>query len=201
MKTIFQFTSVALHPIFMTMYVTVVYLYLFQNFLIEKELLAISIQNFVVTVIIPGTFTYLLVTIRKIDSIAIHELRQRRLPLIISTLMFVLMALKSIAATRHEPLMYFFWGCSVTSLLCLIGTFINTKVSIHMAGYTGFVGFIIGLLAFSNLMSPMLFSLLIIGIGWLATSRLGLQAHNYKEICIGILCGLVPQIYLWRYWL
>ncbi|MEJ2114042.1 MAG: hypothetical protein P8X62_10275, partial [Flavobacteriaceae bacterium] len=44
-------------------------------------------------------------------------------------------------------------------------------------------------------------ALLSIIIGLIATSRLYLNAHNYKELTIGFFIGFIPQLILINYWL
>jgi len=38
-------------------------------------------------------------------------------------------------------------------------------------------------------------------MGAIATSRLHLKAHTYKELILGVFIGFIPQLILVSYWL
>ena len=38
-------------------------------------------------------------------------------------------------------------------------------------------------------------------MGAIATSRLHLKAHTFKELIMGVFVGILPQLILIRYWL
>ncbi len=69
-----------------------------------------------------------------------------------------------------------------------------------MTAITGFTIFAIGLNIHLQMHNPYWGALLILFSGIVASSRLEMNAHTPKEISIGLLIGVLPQIlflYLW----
>ena len=68
------------------------------------------------------------------------------------------------------------------------------KVSLHTAAISSAIGFLIYLSnAFLIDLQPLII-ILIITLGLISTARIKLEAHTYKEIAIGVLFGIVPQL-------
>jgi len=86
-------------------------------------------------------------------------------------------------------------------MACLILAILKFKASIHMIAVSGlFMFFIVLSIHFSININEIL-ALMCIIMGAVATSRLHLKAHNYKELIMGFFIGVMPQLILVNYWL
>ncbi len=70
-----------------------------------------------------------------------------------------------------------------------------------MIGICGLTVFVTGISLHYGMPFLYLIAFLIVMSGCVASSRLYMNAHSSKEILIGTLIGIVPQIGLWYYWL
>ena len=70
-----------------------------------------------------------------------------------------------------------------------------------MIGVSALTVFIIGLSIHNevNTINTVAFFVLLNGL--VASSRLEMKAHDYKELVIGFLCGIIPQLALFYFWL
>ncbi len=70
-----------------------------------------------------------------------------------------------------------------------------------MIAASGFFMFAVGLSIHYQININGTIALMMIILGAIATSRLHLKAHTNKELLIGLLIGLLPQLILLYYWL
>lgn len=159
------------------------------------------LQVIIITFLLPMAFFYLLRTFGKIDSIMLSDISQRKIPLLLQIMLFTVLIEKSIPIDRFPPLYFFFVGglCSVIIAFGLL--YIKTKASIHMIGISSLTVFIIGLSISNEVNAINLISIFVLINGAVASSRLEMEAHNNKELAIGFLCGILPQVGLLYFWL
>jgi hypothetical protein len=136
-----------------------------------------------------------------IDSIMISNISQRKAPLFFQLLLIVILLQKSIPINRLPELYYFFIGGLISTLILFILVFKSVKASIHMAGFSALTLFTLGLSIHFQKNSLYLLAFLFLMNGVLASSRLEMKAHTMKEIGIGFLIGVIPQMALYSYWL
>ena len=171
------------------------------SYLFPAEIFLIVIQVLIVMVLIPIAFFFLLRTLGKVDTVMISDVSQRRTPLFLQALLIVLLMWQSLSPDRIPPLYFFFLGALLTTALCLGFAFARIKVSLHMAGIGAMLFFVIGVSIHNqyNAVVPLAFLLVI--TGFVASSRLEMNAHSHRELILGFGCGLLPQIGLWCFWL
>ncbi len=126
---------------------------------------------------------------------------QRKIPLIIHILLLVILIQRGITINRIPELYYFFLGGILSALFTFMLLFANIKASIHMISISSITVFAIGLSTHHhiNLINIILTLVLLNGI--IASSRLYMKAHSLKEIALGVLTGIIPQLLLFYYWL
>jgi hypothetical protein len=102
---------------------------------------------------------------------------------------------------ENPELYYFFVGILISTLAALILVMLKFKVSLHQMGLAGVTMFLIALSIHFKVN-------LLIGIGvffffngWIASSRLHTNSHNYIELIIGFFLGVLPQIIVLNFWL
>lgn len=167
----------------------------------NQEKLFIFFQVLVVTVLLPSLLFLLLRTAGNIDSMMLAEVSQRKIPLIIHCFLIILLVRKSITIERYPELHFFLLAGLLSTLLALILLFANIKASLHMIAISSLTVFIIGLSLHLQIQILFTVTTLILLNGIIASSRLEMKAHTYKELVIGFCLGTVPQLLLLVLWL
>ena len=201
MKKILPLFSYLLHPLFIPLYGTLVYLFCVENSFENVQKYLMLIQIVLITILIPMLFLYLLKIIGKVDSIMVSDISQRKMPLMIQFFLMALLILKSITIERVPELFFFFFGGMFSTFIAILLLFLKSKASIHMIGIGSLTVFVIGISIhnYNNMLVPI--SLLILLNGVVASSRLAMKAHTVKELLIGFLLGWIPQLLLFYFWL
>ncbi len=148
------------------------------------------------TIIIPLLIYVILKILGIVQSIDLKTSKERTWPLICYTILIVIVARGGFRDGFHKPLYYFFIGIVVASFIAAVLSFMRYKISLHMMGIGGLLGFVFVLLFTMNL--PLLYLIAGISIiaGVTASARLYLKAHSNHELIFGFLTGLITQIYI-----
>ena len=201
MKKILPFFSYLFHPIFIPLLGTVFYVLLDGRYFVPFVYLILFLQIIIITFLLPIAFFYLLKTFGKIESVMLSDISQRKIPLLIQIMLFVILIEKSITSERFPSLYFFFVGGLITTIFTFLLLFVKVKASIHMIGISSLTVFIIGLSIHNQINTIPLVAFFMIMNGVVASSRLVMEAHSKKELLIGFLCGVIPQIVLLYFWL
>lgn len=201
LKKILPFFSYAFHPLFIPLYTTVCFFTLQKTYIFPAEIFLLIVQVIIVTILIPMAFYFLLKTAGKADSVMLADVRQRRVPLLLQTLLFLLLLWQSISPHRVPELFFFFLGALVTSAVCLGFALARIRVSLHMAALSAMLVFFIGLSIHTQQQAIWLVVFLLLVTGATASSRLEMKAHDFRELILGFACGLLPQVGFWFLWL
>jgi hypothetical protein len=78
---------------------------------------------------------------------------------------------------------------------------LKVKASIHLVGISALTVFVGALSLHFEVNVIYSIAVLVLLNGLVATSRLELKAHTYKEILFGFLTGFLPQLVLTHFWL
>jgi hypothetical protein len=201
MKKLLPFASYLFHPLFVSFYAALIYFAATKNFYVSSEIFLYLIQIVIITILIPITLFFLLLSLGKIDSIMVEDLGQRKLPLLINASLLLLLIHKSITISNLPQLYFFFLGGEISTIIALVAIYLQTKISLHMIGITSLTSFIFGMSIHTQTNLTYTFAFFVVVIGWVASSRLVLKAHTIKELSLGFITGLLPQLFLWRFWL
>ncbi len=201
MKSILPIFSYLFHPLFISVYAAAFFFVLFCFFFVLQEIYLYMIQIVIITVLIPISLFYLLLSLGKVDSIMIAQVSQRKIPLTINCILLLILTQKSITIDRIPELYFFFFGAFWSTILAIIFLFLKIKASLHMLGIAALTFFIIALS--SRVELPLLYTVatFITLNGFVASSRLQMKAHTMFELFIGFFCGAIPQFCLWYFWL
>ena len=153
------------------------------------------------TVLIPLTGFYLLIMIGKVDSIMVAKVSQRKIPLMFHILLLSVLIGKSITKEVIPELFYFFLGSIISSGVALILVYVNKKASLHMLGISSLTAFCVSCCIHFQVREVLIISLLLVCNGLVASSRLYMKAHTTKELVLGYLVGLFPQLLILSFWL
>ena len=202
LKRILPFFSYCFHPIFISVLATVFYFFITTDrYFIYETVYIYTLQVLLITVFIPLTLFYVLIMLGKIDSVMVTNVSQRKIPLTIHILLLSVLILKSITKETSPELFYFFLGSIISSSIALILVYFDKKISLHMLGMSSFTIFCISCCMHFQVREVFIISVLLFCNGLVASSRLYMKAHTNKELVLGYLIGLFPQLFLLFFWL
>ncbi|WP_242202916.1 hypothetical protein [Aestuariivivens insulae] len=201
MDKVLKSISFIFHPLLMPIFGVIFYFSKSPRYIPIEVIYAKLVSLFILTVILPILLYFLLKTIGKANSIYLKSTKERIIPLMLNFAVTLVIIKQILTPSQVVELYFFFVGILVSTLACLILAILKFKASIHMIAVSGLLMFFIALsIHFSiNINGTLAFMAIIIGA--VATSRLHLKAHNYKELAIGFFLGVIPQLILVNYWL
>lgn len=200
LKKILPIFSYIFHPIFITLYGVLLYIWLSDLGLTSLSLLLL-IQVAILTILLPLSVYYLLKATGHIKSFTEATINERKIPILLQAT-FLFLLLRFSGFIEELPALYFFFlGGLIASVLAFILTFLNFKVSLHMIGVCSLLAFVISLFVYLNTAIMPLIALIIVIVGNVASSRLYMKSHNLTELFAGTLIGLFSQVLLWRFYL
>lgn len=201
MKKLISFFSYLFHPIFIPIIGTLFYIYYSANYYSNQQYLLMLVQVIIITFLLPLSFFYLLRTFGKVDTIMLSDISQRKTPLLMQIILTIILISKSITIDRFPELFYFFLGAICSTSIAYVLLYLKIKASIHMIAISALCFFVFGLSMHYELNSIFIIASLFLLNGIIASSRLVMKAHSGKELVIGYLAGMLPQIFMWYFWL
>lgn len=152
------------------------------------------------TIFIPALIWSYLKLRNKISNWDVTETKQRVLPL----LLYALCLVAALALGKLDymlPLKAFIYGILSSVLTALILVVLKVKASLHQMAISGLLVFVICLSIYFRVNLLLYIIVLILGNGWVASSRLYLSRHTPAELLLGFIIGATPQLYLVTFWL
>ncbi|TRX36720.1 hypothetical protein [Flavobacterium restrictum] len=201
MKKILPLFSYLFHPVFISVYAGMLYLYFNGNYFSSKEQFFVLLQITIMTVCLPVLFYLLLRSLKKIDSVMAFEVSQRKVPLLLQSFLLIVLLRQNITIERYFELHFFFLGALMSTLLALVLVFFKVKASLHQLAISSLTVFAFGLSVYHQIGGIYVLIFLVLINGFVASSRLEMEAHTPKELGIGLLLGMIPQLLLLRLWL
>lgn len=201
MDRILKIISFVFHPLIMPLLGIVFYFSKSPRYIPLQIIQAKLISVTILTIVLPILLYYLLKTLGKVNSLYLHTTKERVFPLVVNCIVALLILRKVFPANEIIELYYFFVGILTSTLACLFMAILKLKASIHMTAIAGVFMFFIALSIHFSININGTLAIITILIGAIATSRLHLNAHSYKELVIGFFIGLIPQLILLNYWL
>lgn len=159
----------------------------------DQQKFLILLQVFLVTVLIPLVFFAMLRVLGRADSWMLPQVSQRQLPLAFQTVLFAVLITASFTYDKVPMLFGFFISAGVSSLVALGLSFARIKASLHMMGMAGLLAFAFCVCLKNGENHFLFLSGLTFCTGLVASSRIGMNAHDVKELVIGFGIGVVPQ--------
>jgi hypothetical protein len=201
MDRILKSISFIFHPLIIPLLGVLFYFSKSPRFIPVEIVKAKIISIFILTIILPVLLFFLLKTLGKVKSIYLKTTKERIYPLILNSVVILIVIQRIITPSQIIELYYFFIGILISTMACLMLVIFKFKASIHMISVSGLFMFFINLsIHFSiNIMGTL--ALMSIITGAIATSRLHVKAHTYKELILGLFIGVIPQLILVSYWL
>lgn len=178
----------------MGIYAFFLYQYLGNDYFNQNEMYLFFIQIAVFTLLIPFTLLYFFISIGLIDSIMIKEVSQRKIPLLMMLLVLLFFLYKS-NFLHLIPVLYSFFLAGILAIfIAIVLTYFKIKVSMHLIAITSITCLVAFLgIQYQKNFTPFL-SFFVCMIGCVATSRLYMKAHTFKEIIYGFVIGFFTQV-------
>lgn len=189
------------HPLLMPLLGVAIYYRVTPRHITPEIMYSKLLVVFILTFLIPVLLFFLLKTLGIINSIHLKEVKERKVPLMLQCLLFVVV-IKMVFEIYHFPELYFFFvGTLFSAITAFILVMAKFKVSLHMIGTAGVTMFLIALSIHFKINTLVLISILFLINGWIASSRLHTQSHTPVELIFGFFVGFIPQLILINYWL
>jgi hypothetical protein len=201
LKKILPVFSYLFHPIFIPVYAALFYFFLNDSYYTNLEKYFAIFQIAIITIVLPILIFFVLRTAGKVDSVMISEISQRKIPLVILCFLTLLLIRKSITIAHFPELYFFFLAGLLSTIIALILLFFKTKASLHMVAISALTVFVIGLSIHNQTRNLNVIAFVVLMNGFVASSRLEMKAHTPKELVIGFLLGIIPQLLLFYFWL
>ena len=193
--------SYIFHPLFIPMGGTLAYFLITPKYVSLEQQSGNILPIFILTVIIPIIFFFILKNLGLISSVFAPSLKERRYPLIIGILLNLMVAYKVIPQNYIQEIYFFFVGLIIALGAVFLLLFLKVKTSIHLLGMSSLTMFLVGLSIHFEINITFAIALFTICTGLVATSRLYMKAHTKTELLIGVLLGLTSQLVMLSYWL
>ena len=201
LKKILPVFSYIFHPIFVSIYGTLFFFLITNSFYYNSQIIVTLVQVTILTLLLPLSIYFLFRSLGVVSSFTEATLKERQMPIAVQAILLLVLLKFSISKEITTELFYFFLGGLISSILVLASVILKFKASLHMIGISALTAFVYGLSSYYQLPFVNLFAFCIVCMGLVASSRLYMKAHTYPELLVGIIIGLTPQLFLYRYWL
>lgn len=185
----------------MPMFGTVFYFFISTFYYTNQQKYLVLLQIGIVTILIPIAFYYFLRSFEKADNEMATDLSQLKIPLVFQGMILYLLLSNTIKESILPELYYYLLGGLISTFILFLLLLLKIKASIHLVGISTLTVFVGALSLHYEVNIIYSFSVLVLLNGMVATSRLELKAHTYKEIIFGFFTGFLPQLVLTYFWL
>lgn len=195
MKSLLKLAFFFFHPIWIPCMGTALYFKIIPRFFPDSIIKAKLFAVFILTMLLPLVFIYLLINLKITKTIHLDNKKARRL--FILCVAIVLTLLNNLII-NHEmvELFYFFTGILLTAGITFFTGFSKFTLSLHVSWMAGLLGFMIGLSLLYSINLLWLLALLLFCIGWVASNRVLEEEHSISETGWSFIAGVLPQLIL-----
>ncbi len=201
MNHFLRFAAYLFHPLLMPLFGVLIYFTITPRFIEPDIVRAKVIAIIIITLLIPIVSFFLLKNLNLIRSIHLVDVKERKFPLMIQILLYLLVIKMIFSPYENPELYYFFVGILISTIAALILVLLRFKVSLHQLGLAGVTMFLIALSIHFKINMLIGIGAFFFFNGWIASSRLHTGSHNYIELIIGFFLGVLPQIIVLNFWL
>jgi hypothetical protein len=159
------------------------------------------ISIIILSVLLPLVLYFILNKLEQVQTIHLKTSKERIWPLGLNSMILGYLCVYVFPESICIELHYFFLGIVVTILTGLVLALLKFKSSIHMMSASSAFFFIILLNLHYGYSFSSAFVVFVIMMGAMASSRLHLNAHTVRELVIGLIIGVIPQLLFLKDWL
>jgi len=200
LTTFLKSISYTLHPLLMP-WMAAVYYFAVTPMQYPPNKISFWLLSIILWSLVMPLFLYFVLNkFKLVYSINLKTSKERIWPLLLNSILLGYLSFGVFFQSVCE-LHYFFLGALITTILGFVIAVLKFKASIHMMSTGGaFIFMVLVNLHYSYSFGG-IFAFFVIIMGAMASSRLHLNAHTVKELLAGLLVGVVPQVFLYNYWL
>ncbi len=199
MTAFYKIISFVFHPIFFSTLGALLYFIISPQYIPEKYKKIIIAVIFISTYILPLFLLIILKKLKLIQSFKLKTIEERKF-LVLFLIVLTFMLGKMLLSTKIVSLLGLsFYGGSIAFIIVFLLFSFNIKTSLHTLGIGSLIGLIIVMSIEYQINLTVLIAILIIVFGLLATSRLKLNAHQPKEVYLGVFLGLITQLISYQF--
>jgi len=197
MKSLASFLSYLLHPIlsplislFLLFHLPIYHNYRFPDSFFNFIYLTVLIN----LVLIPLGISYYLKNKGLIHSLSMERVEERKIPFLLTAMLYGLTYWLFESISLPELYLKIFKAASLVVVALSVLAFLNIKWSVHLSAMGSLTGIlvVVGQSYALKVLPLLIASILLSGI--LASARLSLKAHSFKEIIFGFLLGCGTQL-------
>jgi hypothetical protein len=194
-----QFISVLFHPLWVPL-IGLYFLFkfpIFINYRLNEEYLYFIYIIFILNLVLAPLFISLYLKRQKIiKSLEMNEVKERSIPYLVSILFYIFTHFLLSKISFPSFYLSLFKAATITILLLFIFSLLKMKFSAHLAALGGFLGMLFLVNLYFKMDTNLLIGFTLIITGLVASARLALNAHGFKELFFGFLIGLLSQLSL-----
>jgi len=195
MLKFYKVLSLILHPVFLPAMASGVYLCVLPLPLLVIQKYFVFLLVIGATLIVPLLTLFLLKKIGYVKTNHAVTIEERKIPVIVMIVNYIFLASVLQEIWQLRELVVLTYATSLCLLVTSVMFYLKTKISLHMIGMASVLGFTL-VYGINYVFSTITIALLFILVGLLATARLELKAHNFKEIVLGTSLGVLLPIVL-----
>lgn len=201
MDRLLKYPSYLFHPIWMPFAGSYLYFLTVPRFFPEEAIRAKLMALAIISLFIPIVFFFMLRTLGKASSYFLEKIEERKLPLLFYAVTKLVILRYVLNKFDFMELYHFYLGILISTLIGVLFIYFRRKISLHITGLAGVLGFLVALSYYYQLNLVYTISFIIVVTGLTATSRLHFKAHTPNELIFGFLVGLLPQLLVLRMWM
>ena len=128
----------------------------------------------------------------------ISDLNERKIPIFFNILLIGIMIFRFWQHQGNVDIKHYFEGYLISNIILFLAVFLKQKISIHITAYASIIPFFIYVsgVFYKPFLMEICLSIVLLGI--LMSARLYLKAHTNKEVILGVLSGIIPQIIIYK---
>jgi len=196
-----KFISYFFHPINFSIIGAMLYFLFIPKYIYKPLEHTILIVLFIGTYLFPILLLFLMRRFGLIHSYHMATIEERKFPtlLFISISIFMGYWLYKTSVVNLLALFYFGYGVGLIGSYILL--YFNQKISLHTAAIGGLIGFLIYYSYQFEINLIVLFILLFVLSGIIASARLKLNAHILSEVFYGFFLGILSQLIVYSFYI
>lgn len=196
MKSISKLVSYVFHPLLMLTWMTLLLYYtnssLFGDVAARFGKISPILPVFLYTFLFPAIAILMMKKLGFLDSLEMPDNKQRIVPLIITIVLYI-WTYMMMRKTEYPPVLRLFMLGTLATIVISFIINVFHKLSLHTAAITGCTITIFYWIFFSSSDLSYFFIVMVLLSGLVASARLVLQAHSFREVYTGFLVGVFGQ--------
>ena len=191
MTLFYKIISFIFHPIFFSSIGTIFYFLISPQYIPDKYKKIIISVIFISTYVLPLILLIILKKLKLIQSFKLKTIEERKFP-ILFLIVLTFMLGKMLLSTKIVSLLgiSFYGGTMALITVFLLFSF-HIKTSLHTLGIGSLIGLTIVMSIEYQINLTLLIAIFTLIFGLIATSRLKLNAHQPKEVYLGVISQFI----------